>query len=498
VGEAAETKSGAREFAIDTAVVAVTQLLLKLRGLVTIPLIVKILGTAEYGVWVQVLTFIAFLGSLFSGNLHVPLVRFIAGDTDDRGSVYSTILGLTAAAALLGGALICLFADPWSEFLIGAGGFASYIYLSVLIVLFGNVRQLNVNVYRATGRLMLRSASELFATFGQLIGIALLLWQGHGLLYVFVFMAVWEGAIAVVQTWHVFSILGWARPQRRVLADAARYAAPLIPAAVAAWALDRGDRFVIGYFMGPAAVGVYSAQYALAVLLMSFQLPFQVTLLPKVAALWDRDREAARRYINMSVKFFLTLAIPFSALMLVLAPELLRRIGNREIAEAAGLNTLLIAAGVLLWAVTLMQNQVFHGARQTKVIGATNTAAALVNLALNLALIPLFGIAGAALATLVTFAGLFAVYRSLSRDIMRLDFHAVYVLKCAGAGAAAAVVPYLLTPLTDARLLLACAGSGLVYVAGLLVLRAFSAAELAWARRIVRRKLNLSTPRFSW
>jgi hypothetical protein len=167
VDKTAGTKSGGREFAIDTAVVAVTQFLLKMRGLVTIPLIVKILGTAEYGVWVQVLTFTAFLGSLFSGNLHVPLVRFIAGDAENKSSIYTTILGLTAAVAVAGGAIICLFADPWSEFLLGAGGYASYIYLSVLTMLFGNVRQLNTNVYRATGRLKLRSAVELFATFGN-------------------------------------------------------------------------------------------------------------------------------------------------------------------------------------------------------------------------------------------------------------------------------------------------------------------------------------------
>src|ERR1044072_3209554 len=42
---------GARTFVFDTAVVAAAQLLLKLRGLVTIPLIVKVLGTAEDGGW---------------------------------------------------------------------------------------------------------------------------------------------------------------------------------------------------------------------------------------------------------------------------------------------------------------------------------------------------------------------------------------------------------------------------------------------------------------
>jgi O-antigen/teichoic acid export membrane protein len=145
-----------------------------------------------------------------------------------------------------------------------------------------------------------------------------------------------------------------------------------------------------------------------------------------------------------------------------------------------------------------MQNQIFHGARQTKVIGATNMAAAVVNIALNLAFVPLMGIAGSALATLLTYIGLFAVYLKLSRRIMRLDFHAAYVLKCAAAATAATAVIYAFTPLTNMRLIVSCAVAGLVYFIGLLAMQAFSPLEMEMMRQLVRRKLNVFSPEFSW
>src|SRR3712207_9121829 len=75
---------GARAFVLDTAVMAAAQLLIKLRGLVAIPLIVKILGTAEYGVWVQTLALLEMASGVVGVNLHHPLVRFLS-ESPERG-----------------------------------------------------------------------------------------------------------------------------------------------------------------------------------------------------------------------------------------------------------------------------------------------------------------------------------------------------------------------------------------------------------------------------
>src|ERR1051325_11920550 len=109
--ERVSTAAGARAFALDTAVVAAAQLILKLRALVTIPLIVKGLGTAEYGVWVQTLALVDFSGSIFAANLHHPLVRYLSESPERGRSIYGTLLAATVASGAAGGLLFFFGAD---------------------------------------------------------------------------------------------------------------------------------------------------------------------------------------------------------------------------------------------------------------------------------------------------------------------------------------------------------------------------------------------------
>src|SRR5919112_4393998 len=107
---------GARAFVADTAIVAAAQLLLKLRGLVAIPLIVKVLGTAEYGVWVQTLALVDISGSIVGANLHHPLVRFLSESPERGRRIYGTLLAATVALGVVGGLALFAAAGPVSRF----------------------------------------------------------------------------------------------------------------------------------------------------------------------------------------------------------------------------------------------------------------------------------------------------------------------------------------------------------------------------------------------
>jgi O-antigen/teichoic acid export membrane protein len=482
--------AGARDFALDTAVVAAAQLLLKLRGLVTIPLIVKVLGTAEYGVWVQTLALVDFSSSIFAANLHHPLVRYLSESPERGRSIYGTLLAATLASGVAGGLLFFGAAESLSRFALGDASHAWEVRAGGLLLLGYNVRFFNLNAYRALGRMKERAAFELLSTFGQLLGISLLLWSGYRLPGVFVFMGVWEAVFAASLCAHVGRAVGVGAPERGLLKEALRYALPLLPAGLSVWALDRSDRFVIGHFMGAQSVGVYSANYAFAGLLMLFQTPLQVTLFPKVSSLWNSDRAAAVRYVSLSNKLFLTFAIPFVVAVPVVARPFLSRLGNEEIGAAGGLLTFLIAAGVAAWGVSVMLSQIFYGARRTLPVGLVTVGAAVLNLLLNLLLVPAWGVEGAAFATLVSYAAACAALYALSREVARLDFFAPHLLKCAAASLPTWAVLRALVGVSGrpAALALAVVAGGAVYVASLRLLRAVAPSELGFLKGLVSRR----------
>jgi O-antigen/teichoic acid export membrane protein len=480
-------RAGAREFVLDTMVVAVTQLLLKVRGLVAIPMIVKVLGTAQYGVWVQTLALVDFSGSLVGLNLYHPLVRFLAEKPANGKSVYSTLMTATLMTSAAGGLLFYVAAGDISRVILGDAAHAWGIRVGGLLVLCYNVRQLNLNAYRAVGRLKERSVLELLSTFGQLAGVGVMLWHGSDLLGIFVFMGIWEACFALLLSAHVASFVGWGPLDRAVLSKALRYALPLLPAGLSVWVLDRSDRLVIGHYLGPGSVGVYSASYALASLLMLLQTPLQITLFPKVSALWESDRATAVRYVSLSNKLFLTLAIPFVVGVAAVAGPVLTRLGNEELgAQGGGVLTLLVAAGVMLWGVSIMMAQLFFGARRTVPIGFVTVGAAALNLLLTLLLVPAWGISGAAFATLVSYLATCLALYLLSRRVARLDFYWLHLLKCAAAALLMGIVLRALTSAWPGAIIGPIAIGVVTYFALLWLLRAVSRAEIELVRGFFR------------
>src|SRR2546422_8937162 len=246
-------------FVIDTVAAAITQLLLRLRALITLPLIVRLLGTAEYGIWAQVLAFVGLASTIVGLNLHIPLIRFVSAERARSQEIYGTLLSATVLLTVPTAAIVSVFAGPIGGSLLKGEPLREYIQVSSLLIVFANIRLLNLNAYRATGRIILRSVMDLIHALGETIGIVGILVATQSLFDVFVFMAVWEGAFVLLQTPHVISVMGWTLPRRAVLWDAVRYALPLFPAGLSIWMLDPVDRFFIGHMLGATAVGIYSA-----------------------------------------------------------------------------------------------------------------------------------------------------------------------------------------------------------------------------------------------
>lgn len=478
VNENPVAEQGARAFVLDTAVVGLTQFLLKIRGLIAIPLIVKLLGTSQYGVWVQTLALVDFSGSLVGLNLYQPLVRFLAEKPNSGKSIYSTLMTATVATSLVGVVVVYLAAAQISQYVLGDASYAWHIRAGSLLVLCYNVRLVNLNAYRAIGRLRQRSLIELLSTFGLLLSIGLLLWRGYGLLAIFLFMAVWEAVVALLLTSYLARLIGWGKLDKEILMRALRYALPLLPAGLSIWMLDRGDRLVIGYYLGPKWIGIYSANYALASLLMLLQTPLQITLLPKVSALWETQRASAIRYISVSNKLFLTLAIPFVVGLPVVARPLLTRFGNQEIAAASGTMTFLISCGVLLWGVSIMQCQIFYGARRTMVVGVVTVVAALLNLLLNFLFVPVWGASGAAFSTLVCYLLTCVTFYVCSKQTAAIEFYWPHILKCLAATLLMAIVLRVLTTIWPGAIVITIIAGGLTYFVSLWLMRAMAPAEV--------------------
>jgi O-antigen/teichoic acid export membrane protein len=130
---------------------------------------------------------------------------------------------------------------------------------------------------------------------------------------------------------------------------------------------------------------------------------------------------------------------------------------------------------------------VFFGARKTKVVAPITLVTAAVKIALTFVLVPALGVLGAAVATLVGYAGTALLSGLVAGKLLPVPYHAGYLAKCAAASAVMAGFLWLVSPASPHGVIAAALGAVVVYFAALFALRGFTRADLVAARGFVAR-----------
>ena len=71
-----------KKFTKDVGIAGIAQILIRLRGLILIPVIAKTLGASEYGVWAILMVTVDLIAPLALLGLNVAIIRFLAGEKD--------------------------------------------------------------------------------------------------------------------------------------------------------------------------------------------------------------------------------------------------------------------------------------------------------------------------------------------------------------------------------------------------------------------------------
>jgi len=178
--------------------------------------------------------------------------------------------------------------------------------------------------------------------------------------------------------------------------------------------LTFGDRFLIQLFCTPDALGIYSVGYNLASYISNILLvPLSFAVTPVLMETWTRDgREATRQFLGSSTRYVALVFFPVLAGFIAVRDELLLLLASAKYSEA-GMIIPFAVVGVGFFALSNVFNAGLIIHKRTGKILLHSFIAAVLNILLNLVLIPKFGIIGAAVATVVAYGYFFgAITRS--------------------------------------------------------------------------------------
>jgi len=264
---------------------------------------------------------------------------------------------------------------------------------------------------------------------------------------------------------------------RSLLRAMNRFGLPLVPAALSLWAINLIDRFFITGFKGQAENGVYSLAVRISSVIIFVMTAFQLAW-PAFAYSIKDDRVARRTY-SYVLTYLLFATCWLSLALGVLAPWIVDLFDPKHhftrSAEAVPLLCFATAAysGYSVLAIGIGRM------RQTQFNWVVSGAAALVNIVLNVILIPPYGMIGAAIATLAAYVALFAGMWLRSRRVYAVPYQWRRLLTLAGAAVGLTILGRMVGSLPLAIALT------VVYPLVLLPLGFYQQAELKRLRRLV-------------
>jgi O-antigen/teichoic acid export membrane protein len=243
-----------------------------------------------------------------------------------------------------------------------------------------------------------------------------------------------------------------------------RESIPLGAALFVATLYFKADLMLLSFMRSPVEVGIYSAVFKVVDLLMTFPGFFVNSVFPVLIARLKESPEDGLRVMQKSTTALAVLGLGLAFGGLVLAEDIMRIIGGPDF--VAGANALRISLCALAFNFVMSLFATFYIAENKQVAALKLATFGLVlNVAINLYLIPHYGIIGASVATLICEAVLFGLYaRGVNRMLVRsIDWRPVAKIFVAGALMMAVMWPvrdyfFLAFPLGGATYLVAIWG----------------------------------------
>jgi O-antigen/teichoic acid export membrane protein len=182
------------------------------------------------------------------------------------------------------------------------------------------------------------------------------------------------------------------------------FGAPLIVYELGFMILDSGDRILVEHYLGPVPLGYYSAAYNMAsYFLEALMVPLNLALFPIFMRLWvNKGKEETQAFLSRVFDVFLGASVGLIATMILLKHDLLVVLASSKFRAADSLLPSLLI-GVLFYALVTLVNPGLLIFKKTRIMARLIVYSAILNVVMNIILLPRIGLQGAAIATLVSY-----------------------------------------------------------------------------------------------
>jgi O-antigen/teichoic acid export membrane protein len=392
-------------------------------AVVSTPIVVRLLGAGHYGDYAVLLSIYSMYMIPISAAITEGVQKFVGEDRDADDWVERVLqfyLVLAVGLALVGSAALVVatrlgVADTFGE------GFTFYFYVLAAFVVVGQVRGLSMHTVLGFGLEHVKGPLSVVKKLTTVVVGLTLVVSGLGVVGMLLghiaanALVAFVGAYVVARRISVRRLLGLptSMPYREFLS----FNVLNVALVFLVMSLFHVDVVMVRALVGDETTGYYKAALALAEYIWIVPIVLQSLLLHSTSTLWSDGRTAEITALASQVTRYTALLVLLMAVGIGTLAHRFVPLYYGESFAASTVPLLLLLPGAVGFAVARPLQAICQGSGELKPLILAVSAAAVLNVVLNAALIPRFGMNGAATATSTAYGSMFLLLVAVARHL---------------------------------------------------------------------------------
>ena len=374
------------------------------------------LSVEDFGLFYAVFSFVLFFSLFKDLGMGSALAKFVAEykakkQFDHVKSLFVYISGMQLISVLLF-ALVIFFLRGF----LAENYFHEARAVSLLVVILGwfiliTIQDAILFMFYGLQNFLIYSMRDFLKSFMPLIFVLLFLFFGFNYLspaysYLFASICIIIVLLPILLKQFNFSKHKLVVP-KPLMKKIFAFSIPVMLTTVGGMIMGYTDTIFLTLFRSLKEVGIYNVVLPTTLLFLIFGKSIAQVMFPISSELWAKKKKKEMGiYMGLMYKYVYLVAMPFALTLIIFSDLFLKFFfGPEYLPGSLALKILLI--GSLVYSVADVNNTTMAGIGKPKIVTQIILAGAVLNIILNLLLIPLYGITGAALASAISYVLVF-------------------------------------------------------------------------------------------
>jgi len=449
-----------------------------LASFLTFPIWTRIFTEAEYGKMSLAIVTMGLVVVISKFGIQSAALRFYSEFKENKRELDITFYYTTAFTSVLGISLIIAFVlllivefYPGLQF---DEQFKKIFRILPLLIIFESLISIFLLFLSAEQNVKVHSIIRISRRYSKmLVTLLLVLVFKQGLTGFFIGCAISDGLFAFILLIK-FVLQGKIRLKNlsfSLFKESISYGLPLLGFELSALLLTTGDRYLIQHFLNSEAVGIYSASSNLVKYVVDFFAEaFRLAVMPLFMSIWEKKgKEETQHFLSSVLKIYFMIGIPIIFAVSFIGRDLLVLLASNKF-EGGYIILPFIVSGYIIHKANFLYGAGLYLKKKTRTLLIIIFSSAIINIILNILFIPLLGLLGAAVSTLIAFVFEVILLISISFRIVNIRLPIYTLIKYAAISIVMVCVMLSIHNLGSTQTFIRIIVGFLIYISGILLL----------------------------